>query len=115
MIPYLLDKTATRQHSWPLYGLLALWTLGIVPDVVRLRETARVELRRPAPDGNPCAVPWSGGHAATAPDAVILDGRGAVTGVNGWVSLLVLRPTPWWSEDAVFVDEAPRDDREADG
>ena len=88
---------------------LMWWTLGIVPDVVRLRETARVELRRPAPDGNPCAVPWSGGHAATAPDAVILDGRGAVTGVNGWVSLLVLRPTPWWSEDAVFVDEVPRD------
>ena len=33
------------------------------------------------------------------------NGSGAVTGVNGWVSLLVLRPTPWWSEDAVFVDE----------
>lgn len=30
LIPYLLDKTALRQHSWPLYGLLALWTLGIV-------------------------------------------------------------------------------------
>ena len=88
---------------------LMWWTLGIVPDVVRLRETARVELRRPAPGANPCAVPWSGGHAATAPDAVILDGRGAVTGVNGWVSLLVLRPTPWWSEDAVFVDEVPPD------
>lgn len=30
LIPYLLDKTGLRQQSWPLYGLLALWTLGIV-------------------------------------------------------------------------------------
>ena len=30
LIPYLLDKTATRQQSWPLYGLLLLWLLGIV-------------------------------------------------------------------------------------
>ncbi|MGV3592483.1 MAG: vWA domain-containing protein, partial [Gammaproteobacteria bacterium] len=30
LIPYLLDKTALKQQSWPLYGLLALWTLGIV-------------------------------------------------------------------------------------
>ena len=95
------------QRSHFQLGLM-WWTLGIVPDVVRLRETARIELRRPAPGASPCAVPWSGGGAATAPDALILDGRGAVTGVNGWVSLLVLRPTPWWSNDAVFIDEAPR-------
>jgi Ca-activated chloride channel family protein len=30
LLPYLLDKTATRQHSWPLYGLLLLWLLGIL-------------------------------------------------------------------------------------
>jgi len=29
LLPYLLDKTATAQQSWPLYGLLLLWTLGI--------------------------------------------------------------------------------------
>jgi Ca-activated chloride channel homolog len=30
LLPYLLDKSATPQQSWPLYGLLALWTLGIL-------------------------------------------------------------------------------------
>jgi Ca-activated chloride channel family protein len=30
LLPYLLDKTATRQQSWPLYGLLTMWLLGIV-------------------------------------------------------------------------------------
>ncbi len=30
LLPYLLDKSATRQQSWPLYGLLLLWLLGIV-------------------------------------------------------------------------------------
>jgi len=87
------------------------WTLGIVPDVVRLRQTARVELRRPAEGANPCAVAWSDDTTAAAPpgparDAVVLDGRGAVTGMSGW-AVLLLRPTPWWSEDAVFVHELP--------
>jgi Ca-activated chloride channel homolog len=30
LLPYLLDKTATRQQSWPLHGLLLMWLLGIV-------------------------------------------------------------------------------------
>ncbi|MEY4640411.1 MAG: hypothetical protein RLZZ227_405 [Pseudomonadota bacterium] len=30
LLPYLLDKSASAQQSWPLYGLLALWTLAIV-------------------------------------------------------------------------------------
>ncbi len=29
LLPYLLDKSATAQQSWPLYGLLLLWALGI--------------------------------------------------------------------------------------
>jgi hypothetical protein len=83
------------------------WTLGIVPDVVHLRQTVRVELRPPAGGPNACAVPWSDeGSTTTAGDVVVLDGRGAVTGVSGWAALL-LRPTPWWKEDAVFVHELP--------
>src|SRR5690606_4308761 len=30
LLPYLLDKTATPQQRYPLYGLLALWTLVII-------------------------------------------------------------------------------------
>ncbi|MES2607027.1 MAG: VWA domain-containing protein, partial [Pseudomonadota bacterium] len=30
LLPYLLDKNSTPQQSYPLYGLLLLWTLGIV-------------------------------------------------------------------------------------
>src|SRR5690606_17559097 len=30
LLPYLLDKSATPQQRYPLYGLLVLWSLGIV-------------------------------------------------------------------------------------
>ena len=30
LLPYLLDKSASAQQSWPLYGLLTLWTLAIL-------------------------------------------------------------------------------------
>ncbi len=30
LLPYLLDKSATKQQSWPLYGLLLMWVLGIL-------------------------------------------------------------------------------------
>ena len=82
------------------------WTFGIVPDVVRLRQTARVELRRPADGPDPCAVAWSDAGPSVTNHAVVLDGRGAVTGVSGWAALL-LRPTPWWAEDTVFEHELP--------
>lgn len=30
LLPYLLDRKRSPQQSWPLYGLLLLWVLGIV-------------------------------------------------------------------------------------
>jgi Ca-activated chloride channel family protein len=30
LLPFLLDKTSTPQQSYPLYGLLLVWTLGIL-------------------------------------------------------------------------------------
>lgn len=52
LLPYLLDKSATPQQSWPLYGLLLVWLLGIValagptwqenPVPVQAREDALV-------------------------------------------------------------------------
>ena len=30
LLPYLLDRSASPQQSWPLYGLLVLWILGVI-------------------------------------------------------------------------------------
>ena len=30
LLPYLLDRNASPQQSWPLYGLLVLWILGAI-------------------------------------------------------------------------------------
>jgi Ca-activated chloride channel homolog len=30
LLPYLLDKSVSAQQSWPLYGLLLLWLLGVL-------------------------------------------------------------------------------------
>jgi Ca-activated chloride channel family protein len=52
LLPYLLDRSATPQQSYPLYGLLLLWVLGVValagpvweqiPVPVQAREDALV-------------------------------------------------------------------------